>query len=378
MTAEIRIPRPDDWHQHLRDGEALQITAEAAKDYGRFVAMPNLEQPIVNVKSAGAYRERILEALPTDCSAQPLIPLYCTEQLDRDTIKQAAETSWIPGVKLYPANATTNSQDGVHDLDAMEPILEAMQKYDLPLMAHAATTDPKDDVFDREALFIEHWLEPWVKDFPNLRIVIEHVTTKVGVDFVKAGSERIAASITPHHLLCNRNVLFEGGLRPGLRSGLRPHYYCLPILKSEPDRQALLRAARDHPRCFMGSDSAPHAEADKLAACGCAGVFQAPWAVQLCAEALEQVQGLASLEEFVSGRGADFYGFPRSNELCLLQSAEPDTPDAPNTPYREMSRIPESLEWPVRSQNQGQSQERGRLIPFRAKSKLRWRWAPST
>lgn len=334
----LALPRPDDWHQHLRDGPALAVTAPASAIYGRFVAMPNLQPPLTDVDAALAYRQRILDALPAGSGAEPLVPLYLTDDTPAQQLHRAARTPGILGAKLYPAGATTNSAAGVASLEGLLPQLQAMEEAGLPLLLHAETTGPDDDIFDREALFIERHLAGWAERFPALKITVEHLSTKVAVDFVRQAREGVAATITPHHLLINRNHLLSGGLRP--------HNYCLPVAKREGDRRALLDAAIEGGRFFLGSDSAPHARGEKESSCGCAGVYHAPWAVQLCALAFAERGRLDALGEFVSVRGARHYGMELNQgqvELVPIGEGEANADQA----------IPDSIPWP-----------QGELVPF--------------
>ena len=311
----LTITRPDDWHLHLRDGEQLRaVLPHTAKQFARAIVMPNLKPPIVTVDMALAYRNRILAALPVDCktSFEPLMTLYLTDNTPPSEIERARESGVIQGVKLYPAGATTNSDAGVTDLTKSHATLEAMQKLDLPLLVHGEVTDPDIDVFDREKVFIDRILTPLVSRFPALRIVFEHITTRDAVQFVDQASQQIAATITAHHLLLNRNAILQGGIQP--------HHYCMPVLKREIHRQALLEAATGgNPKFFLGTDSAPHARSAKENACGCAGVFTAHAAIELYASAFEQVNALERLEAFASFHGADFYRLPRNQDSITLK-----------------------------------------------------------
>ena len=314
MTS-ITITRPDDWHLHLRDGEQLRaVLPHTAKQFARAIIMPNLKPPVVTVEMALAYRARILAALPVALQNhfEPLMTLYLTDNTPPSEIIRAKESGMINGVKLYPAGATTNSDAGVTDIAKCYATLAAMERNNLPLLVHGEVTDADVDVFDREKVFIDRILAPLIRRFPDLRIVFEHVTTRDAVQFVTAASQRIAATITAHHLLLNRNALFQGGIRP--------HHYCLPLLKREIHRQALLDAATGgNPKFFLGTDSAPHGQASKENACGCAGIFTAHAAIELYATAFEQAGALDKLEVFASFHGADFYRLPRNTSSITLQ-----------------------------------------------------------
>jgi len=312
MTAELTITRPDDWHLHLRDGAALAaVLPHTARRFGRAIVMPNLRPPVTTVAQAAAYRARIVAALPAGLAFEPLMTLYLTDHTPPDEIRRAADAG-VVALKLYPAGATTNSDAGVTDLRRTYPTLEAMQREGLLLLVHGEVTDPEVDVFDREAVFIERVLRPLRRDFPALRIVFEHITTKEAADYVAGADAPTAATITAHHLLYNRNALFTGGLRP--------HYYCLPVLKREVHRRALVAAATSgSPKFFLGTDSAPHAAALKeQAVCG-AGCFTAPAALELYAQAFEAAGALHRLEGFASFHGADFYGLPRHRDTVTLR-----------------------------------------------------------
>lgn len=282
--------------------------------------MPNLPSPIVTTELAREYRDRILAAVPDDCTFEPLMTLYLTEHTQPAEIVTAGTSGIVTAVKWYPAGATTHSQHGVQSIEKCFPVLETMQEQDLPLLVHPETTDQSVDTFDREAVFIDKILAPVIDRFPDLRVVLEHVTTQQGVQFVRAASAKVGATITPHHLLLNRVALFEGGLRP--------HYYCLPILKREEHRLALVEAATSgHPRFFLGTDSAPHARSAKESACGCAGIFTAHAAIELYAEVFEAANALDKLQDFASFNGADFYGLSRNSSSITLQKNEWKVPD---------------------------------------------------
>jgi dihydroorotase len=308
----LTLTRPDDWHLHLRDGAALAaVLPDTARRFARAIVMPNLKPPVTTVALAGEYRSRILAALPAGTRFEPLMTLYLTDATPADEIDRAAASGFVHGVKLYPAGATTNSAAGVTDLRRCTATLARMEKVGLPLLVHGEVTDPAVDPFDREAVFIDRVLAPLLRDFPGLRLVFEHVTTREGVDFVRAAGANVAATLTAHHLLLNRGALFAGGLRP--------HHYCLPLLKRESHRQALLAAATSgSPKFFLGTDSAPHARLDKEAACGCAGCYTAHAGIELYAEAFAAAGALDRLEGFASFHGADFYRLPRNPDSITL------------------------------------------------------------
>lgn len=314
MTS-ITITRPDDWHLHLRDGEQLRaVLPHTAKQFARAIIMPNLKPPVVTTEMALAYRARILAALPVALQNhfEPLMTLYLTDNTPPSEIIRAKESGVIHGVKLYPAGATTNSDAGVTDIAKCHNTLAAMERNNLPLLVHGEVTDADVDVFDREKVFIDRILIPLIRHFPGLRIVFEHVTTRDAVQFVTEASERIAATITAHHLLLNRNAIFQGGIRP--------HHYCLPVLKREMHRQALLEAATSgNSKFFLGTDSAPHAQMSKENACGCAGIFTAHAAIEFYAAAFEQAGALNKLAAFASFHGADFYQLPRNTSSITLK-----------------------------------------------------------
>ena len=310
----LHITRPDDWHLHLRDGAMLAaVLPHSAAQFARAIIMPNLKPPVVNTEQALAYRQRILAALPEKTHFEPLMTLYLTQGTPPDEMRRAKEAG-IVACKLYPAGATTNSSAGVREVRRIYHVLEAMQREGLLLLLHAEVTDPAVDIFDREAVFIERVLAPLRRDFPALKMVFEHVTTRDAVQYVQQAGDLLGASITAHHLLLNRNAIFEGGLRP--------HRYCLPVLKRETHRQALVMAATSgHPRFFLGTDSAPHPVGAKEAACGCAGCYTALGALALYAQAFEAAGALDKLEGFVSHYGADFYGLPRNHEKIILKKS---------------------------------------------------------
>ena len=307
----LEIPRPDDWHLHLRDGAAMaDAVGHSAAVFARAVVMPNLRPPVTDIAQARAYRERIVAAVPRQLGFSPLMTLYLTDRTPPAEVGRAREDG-VVAFKLYPAGATTNSDAGVTDLEAVAATLEAMEALGLPLLVHGEVTDPEVDIFDREAVFIERVLEPLLARHQGLRVVFEHVTTAEAVDFVRAAPERVGATITPQHLLLNRNAILAGGVQP--------HHYCLPVLKRESHRRALVAAATgDDPRFFLGTDSAPHPRHAKEAACGCAGCFSAPVALALYAEAFDAAGALDRLEAFASHRGADFYGLPRNRDRVRL------------------------------------------------------------
>ncbi len=312
---KITLTQPDDWHLHLRDEDAMAaVVGHSAARFARAIVMPNLQPPVTNTRLAEAYRERILQALPAESPFEPLMTLYMTDNLTTGEIRKANECGFIEAVKLYPAGATTNSDSGVTDINRLYPVIEEMQRQGLPLLVHAEVTDSEIDIFDREKVFIERHLEPLVHDFPELRVVFEHVTTRDAVEFVSGAADSVAATITAHHLLYNRNAMLAGGIRP--------HYYCLPILKRETHRQALLDAAtRGNPKFFLGTDSAPHAQHFKECSCGCAGCYTAHAAIELYAEAFEQAGALDRLEGFASFHGADFYRLPRNSGTITLEKS---------------------------------------------------------
>jgi dihydroorotase len=310
-TDVLEITRPDDWHLHLRDGAAMaDAVGHSAAVFARAVVMPNLRPPVTGVDQARAYRDRIVAAVPPQLGFEPLMTLYLTDRTPPAEVGRAREEG-VAAFKLYPAGATTNSDAGVTDLEAVAATLEAMEAHGMPLLVHGEVTDPEVDIFDREAVFIERVLEPLLERHQGLRVVFEHVTTAEAVDFVRAVPGRVGATITPQHLLLNRNAILAGGVQP--------HHYCLPVLKRESHRRALVAAATgDDPRFFLGTDSAPHPRSAKEAACGCAGCFSAPVALALYAEVFDAAGALDRLEAFASLRGADFYGLPRNRGRVRL------------------------------------------------------------
>ncbi len=340
----LTIQRPDDWHVHLRDGTALAAVVKfTAARFGRAIVMPNLKPAITTTARAAAYRERILAALPADTRFEPLMTLYLTDHTAPQEIATAKAAGFVHGVKLYPAGATTHSDAGVTDIRKVYGALARMEELGLPLQVHGETPGTEVDVFDRETRFMDEVLIPLLERFPRLRVVFEHITTARAAEFVREARAGVAATITPQHLLLNRNALFTGGIKP--------HYYCLPILKRERDRQALLAAAASgNPRFFLGTDSAPHERATKENACGCAGMFTAHAAIELYAEAFEQAQRLDRLQGFASHFGADFYGLPRHDDVITLIK-EPWVP-------------PVSYEFGD-----------GALVPYRGGESIAWRLA---
>ena len=345
MTQELTITRPDDWHLHVRDGAALAaVLPDTARQFGRAIIMPNLRPPVTTAALAVAYRRRILEALPAGADFEPLMTLYLTDLTPPDEIVRA-KAAGVVALKLYPAGATTNSDAGVTDLRKTYPTLEAMQREGLLLLVHGEVTDPDVDVFDREAVFIERVMAPLRRDFPALKVVFEHVTTREAAQYVAEADDHTAATLTAHHLLYNRNALFMGGLRP--------HYYCLPVLKRELHRLALLQAATSgHPRFFLGTDSAPHAaHLKEQSVCG-AGCYTALAALELYAEAFDSVGALDKLEAFASFNGADFYGLPRNTGSITLKKESWHPPEsyafgeAELKPLRSGESLPWKLETP--------------------------------
>jgi dihydroorotase len=314
----ITLPRPDDWHLHLRDGAMLKaVLPETARHFARAIIMPNLVPPVVTLDDAVAYRDRILAALPADMAFEPLMTLYLTEGTSPADVERAAASGVVKAVKLYPAGATTNSHGGVRDLAKVMPVLETMARIGLPLCTHGEVTTPEVDIFDREAVFIETVLDPLRRRLPELRVVMEHITTEEGVAYAAEGGDRLAATITTHHLIINRNHILAGGIKP--------HYYCLPVAKREKHRLALRKAATSgSPRYFLGTDSAPHVDALKEHACGCAGCFTATNTMSLLAHVFEEESALDKLEAFASLHGPAFYGLPVNEETMRLEKrAEP-------------------------------------------------------
>ena len=346
-TRTLTLIRPDDWHLHLRDGAALRaVVPHSARQFARAVIMPNLRPPVTTTEQALAYRARILDAVPPGLDFQPLMTLYLTDHTPPAEIALARRSGHVVAGKLYPAGATTNSDAGVTDVRCIYPTLEAIQAHGMPLLVHGEVTDPAVDVFDREAVFIERVLTPLVRDFPELKIVMEHITTQDAADFVREAPATVAATLTAHHLLYNRNALFQGGLRP--------HHYCLPILKRERHRQALIHAATSGNRkFFLGTDSAPHPRSGKEADCGCAGCYTAHAALELYAEVFDAADALDRLEAFASVHGPDFYGLPHNTGTLTLQ--------------RQPTVVPGTFPFGAEE-----------LIPLRAEETLSWRLEPST
>jgi len=334
MTETLTIRRPDDWHLHLRDGEVLKaVLPETARHFARAIIMPNLVPPVVTGRDAAEYRDRILAAKPAGSKFRPLMTLYLTEETEVRDIRAAAEIGLITAVKLYPAGATTNSASGVKDFGKVRRVLENMAQIGLPLCVHGEVTDPEVDIFDREAVFIDRVLDPIRRDIPGLRVVMEHITTSDGADYVREGGPDIAATITTHHLVINRNHILAGGIRP--------HYYCLPVAKREEHRQALRRAATSgDPSYFLGTDSAPHVDALKETTCGCAGCFTATNTLSILAEVFDQEGALDRLEGFASLHGPAFYRLPVNEETITLRKGAPvaypakiETGDGPVTVF---------------------------------------------
>ena len=317
----ISITCPDDWHLHLRDGAILSsVLPHTVSQFRRAVVMPNLPHPVTSIADALSYRERIIQRIQPGREFQPLMALYLTDATTPELVKEASKTDCIIGFKLYPAGATTNSSSGVSDPSRIYHLYEALEKLDVPLLIHAEVTDPQIDIFDREKIFIRRHLEEIVRNFPELRIVLEHATTDDAVQFVEDCSPRVAATLTPQHLLYNRNILFSGGIRP--------HHYCLPVLKRERHQKALLRAATSgNPKFFLGTDSAPHPISQKESACGCAGCFTAHAALELYTEAFERAGALEYLEGFASFYGPDFYRLPRNTDQVTLQQKNWTVPE---------------------------------------------------
>ena len=313
MAMELTLTRPDDWHLHLRDGALMQsVLPDTARQFARAIIMPNLKPPVTTTEQALAYRARIMSALPAGMKFEPLMTLYLTDNTTAQEIRTAKQSGAIHAIKYYPAGATTNSDAGVTDMRKAYPALEEMQRCGMPLLVHGEVTDPAVDVFDRESVFIARVLQPLLRDLPTLRVVFEHITTSDAAHFVTEAADNIAATITAHHLLYNRNAMFSGGIRP--------HYYCLPVLKRETHREALIAAATSgNKKFFLGTDSAPHAQHTKETACGCAGIYTAHAAIELYAEAFEQAGALDKLEAFASFYGADFYKLPRNTESITLR-----------------------------------------------------------
>lgn len=341
MTS-LTIIKPDDWHLHVRDADALaSVVPDTARCFGRAIIMPNLKPPVTTTEQALAYRQRILAAIPPESDFAPLMTLYLTDNTSPEEIVKAKESGLVHAVKYYPAGATTNSDDGVTDISRTYAVIEQMAESGMPLLMHGEVTDSNIDIFDREQIFIDRILSPLIERYPELRVVLEHVTTENAVQFIEHSGENVAATITPHHLLYNRNAMFKGGIRP--------HYYCLPILKREKHRQSLVRAATSaNTKFFLGTDSAPHAVNKKETSCGCAGIYNAHAAIELYAEVFEQENALDNLEAFASRNGPTFYRLPVNTQTITLQKQD----------------------WKVET-----SKPLGKetLIPLRAGEMIRWR-----
>ncbi len=321
-ASSLVLRRPDDWHVHLRDGAMLaSVVGYTARQFARAIIMPNLKPPVTTVAEARAYRDRITESLPAGSTFQPLMTCYLTDASDPQEIEHGFAEGVFTACKLYPAHATTNSDHGVTDIRNLQRVLETLQRIGMPLLVHGEVTDHHIDIFDREAVFIDRVLIGMLRDFPALKVVFEHITTSEAVAFVEAGGPNLAATITPHHLAINRNAMFEGGIRP--------HFYCLPVAKREPHRLALRKAATSgSTKFFLGTDSAPHAAADKESACGCAGIFNAPFAMESYAATFEEERALDRLEGFASINGPNFYGLPLNEgtiTLKRIRAAVPET-----------------------------------------------------
>lgn len=337
----LTLTRPDDWHLHLRDGAALAaVLPDTALRFGRAIVMPNLKPPVRTVAEAAEYRARILAALPAGLAFEPLMTLYLTDNTSPEEIARARASGFVHAVKYYPAGATTNADSGVSAVEKAWPAIAAMEAHGLPLLVHGESTDPAVDVFDREAVFIDTVLMPLMQRFPKLKLVLEHITTAQGIDFVRSQGANVAGTLTAHHLLYNRNALFQGGIRP--------HYYCLPILKRERHRQVLVEAAiSGSSKFFLGTDSAPHAQDAKECACGCAGIYSAHAGIELYAEAFEAAGALHRLEAFASHFGADFYGLARNSATITLM--------------KQSWTVPSHFDFGA-----------GRLIPLRAGETVAW------
>jgi len=336
----LTLTQPDDWHLHLRDGAAMRdVLHHTTIRFGRAIVMPNLKPPVLNTSDAAAYRQRIVDALPDGIDFEPLMTLYLTDNTSPEEIGRAKKSGIVHAVKYYPAGATTNSDSGVTDIRKCSDVLEAMSECGMPLLVHGEVTDPLVDVFDREKAFIDRVLAPLMQRHPKLKVVFEHITTRDAVEFVKENN--VGATLTAHHLLMNRNALFSGGIRP--------HHYCLPVLKRETHRQALLEAAiSGNPKFFLGTDSAPHSKSAKESSCGCAGIYTSHGGIEFYAEAFEEAGALPRLEAFASFHGADFYGLPRNGKKIVLSREEWD--------------VPQSYSFGGES-----------LIPLRAGGKIAWR-----
>lgn len=346
---KLTLRRPDDWHLHLRDGDALRsVLPFTAERFARAIVMPNLKPAVTTTAQALAYRQRILDALPAGMKFEPLMTLYLTDRTEPAEVDRAKASGCIHGFKLYPAGATTHSDAGVTDIRKVDAVLARMSELGMVLQVHGEVTDPQVDVFDREARFIEGVLAPTVERFGHLKIVFEHITTSAAADFVLLARDGVAATITPQHLLLNRNALFTGGIRP--------HHYCLPVLKTEPDRRALLEVvASGNPRFFLGTDSAPHARHTKETTCGCAGIFSSHAGIELYAEAFAAIGALSKLEGFAAEYGPDFYGLPRNTERITLVAEAWEVP----------------AQYPFGAAEPGGPM--GELVPLRAGERIAWR-----
>jgi dihydroorotase len=347
----LSLRRPDDWHVHLRDGAMLQAVAPAtARTFRRAIVMPNLRPPITSVEQARAYRQQILAAVPDGCDFQPLMTAYLTDTIDPAEIARGHAEGVFTACKLYPANATTNSDAGVSDIARIDAVLETMERIGMPLLIHGEVTDAEIDVFDREAVFLERVLAPLLQRHPGLRVVLEHITTSDSVAFVKDAGPNLAATITPHHLHINRNAMFQGGFRPD--------FYCLPVAKRELHRLALRAAATSgSPKFFLGTDSAPHERHAKESACGCAGIYNAPFALESYAQVFEQEGALDRLEAFASLHGPAFYGLPPNEEIVTL--------------------LRQSQSVPARLHGNDAAGSAVELVPFHAGQQLAWRLQPA-
>ncbi len=337
----ITLTRPDDWHLHLRDGDALKAVApHTAAQFARAIVMPNLKPPVITTEQALAYRERVLAALPAGSRFEPLMTLYLTDNTPPEEIERAVASGQVKAVKLYPAGATTNSDSGLTDIRKAYPTLERMAELGLPLLVHGEVTDPAVDVFDREAEFLKQVLGPLLERYPQLKVVAEHITTADAAEFVLGAGDTVGATITPQHLLLNRNAMLVGGMHP--------HHYCLPVLKRERHRERLVEVATSgNPKFFLGTDSAPHAQGAKESSCGCAGIYSAHAAIELYAEAFERAGALEKLESFASFHGADFYGLPRNAETITLKREPWEVPA--DYPFGEQKLVPfmagQTLNW---------------------------------
>ncbi len=342
------IRQPDDWHVHLRDDDMLSAVVNyTARQFARAIVMPNLNPPITTIATAQAYQARILDALKlqktSSTSFTPLMTCYLTDEADAAEIEKGFTSDVFTACKLYPANATTNSSFGVSNVNNIYPVFECMQRIGMPLLIHGEVTESHVDIFDREAVFIEQTLSKIIADFPKLKIVFEHITTKEAVEFVLSASENLAATITPHHLVINRNAMFKGGIRP--------HFYCLPVAKREKHREALRKAATSgNKKFFLGTDSAPHATGEKESACGCAGIFNAPFALESYAQVFEEEQALAQFEAFASENGPNFYGLPLNEQKIVLE--------------KQLTNVPKVLSIPGTE-----------IVPFHAEETLNWQFS---